>query len=78
MYDLVDIMGHPWVDNIDGFTFLCGSINLSVWGFFSLDLNCFFTGGSHDFTGTGGDQDDASLDQGLGQFSDGHASLATW
>ena len=24
MYDLVDIMGHPWVDNIDGFAFLRG------------------------------------------------------
>ncbi len=45
--------------------------------FFPSTSTAFFTGGSNDSTGTGGDQDDASLDQGLGQFSDGHASLAT-
>jgi hypothetical protein len=36
----------------------------------------FFSGGSDDSTRTGDDQDDASLDQGLGRFSTCHAPLA--
>ena len=60
MCDLVDIMGHPWVDNIDVFAFVRG-YQLVGLGIFSLDLN-FFIGGSNDSTRTGGDQDDASLD----------------
>ena len=46
-------------------------------GIFPLTSIAFFTGGSNDSTGTGGDKDDASLDQGLGYFSDGYAPLAS-
>ena len=42
MYDLVDIMGHPWVDNIDGFAFVSGH-QLVGLGIFFLDLNCFLS-----------------------------------
>ena len=76
MCDLVDIKGHPRVDNIDGFAFVRGH-QLVGRGIFPLTSMFFFTGGLNDSTGTSGDQDDDSLDQGLGHFPDGYAPLAS-
>jgi hypothetical protein len=62
MYDLVDIMGHPWVDNSDSSAFVRGYQLVSL-GIFPLDLTSIsIIGGSNDSTRTGDDQDDASLD----------------